>query len=106
MNTENLRNSARVAFDRELLKQNLKVTMDSRLVVNYEGGVFTVTRELISFLHAYENDKIYILDDYNIPICAIANELLKLCKQRYQEIMNEWHIQYDEQTRIRTAKNI
>jgi len=106
MSVEELRNSARIAYDRELAKQNLSVTMKSRLVVMYNGGCFTVNRELISFLNAYGSDTIYLLDDYDIPIEVVSDELLVLCKEKYKEIMNEWQLQYEEQSKIRTAKSL
>lgn len=106
MTPEQMRDAARASYNRELAKQNLKVTMNSRLVASYNGGVFTVTKELISFLNAWNSDTIHLLDDYEVPIEINTDELLKICKQKYQEIMNEWHIQYEDQSRIRTAKNL
>lgn len=107
MTVEDLRNEARYAYDRELAKQNIKVLLKSRLGIEYGGGYFSVTRELISFLSAFvDASNIFILDDYENPIKADPIELLKLCKQRYQEVLNEWADEYDKQSKIRTAKNL
>lgn len=106
MDTESLRGLARLAYDRALAKQNLEVTMQSRLTVVHNNGVFTVTKEQINFLDLLGSQDVVILDDHNIPIMVNAHELLTIMFQRYHEVMNEWHHQYNEQARIRTAKQL
>lgn len=47
-----------------------------------------------------------LLDSYHIPIQITRQELLKQAKQRYREIMNEWQLVWEQQSKIRSAKNV
>jgi len=115
MNTEELRDAARVAYDRELAKQNINTAIESRMTVNYNGGMFIVTQELIAFLHAWIpspyvspdfDGKIYMMDAYDVPVKVIAYELLEICQRRWWEVMNEFAAEYEEFTKIRNARQL
>ena len=106
MDTESLRDLARLAYDRELAKQNLEVAMTSRLTVVHNNGVFTVTKEQINFLDLLGSQEVVLLDNHKIPIKVNAHDLLSIMFQRYHEVMNEWYYQYNEQAKIRTAKQL
>ena len=115
MNTEELRDAARVAYDRELAKQNINTAIESRMLVNYNGGAFIVTQELIAFLHAWTptpnialtfDGKIYMMDVYDVPVAVIAHELLQICQRRWWEVMNEFAAEYEEFTKIRNARQL
>lgn len=107
MNTEELRDAARVAYDRELAKQNINTAIESRMMVNYDGGMFIVTQELIAFLHAFaEMPIIYMMDAYDVPVKIAPLGLLNICKKRWWEVMNEFAAEYEEFTKIRNAKQL
>jgi hypothetical protein len=113
MNTEELRDAARVAYDRELAKQNINTAIESRMTVNYTGGMFIVTQELIAFLHSWTgpiwNDwdgVIYMMDAYDVPVKVLPYELLQICQRRWWEVMNEFAAEYEEFTKIRNAKQL
>jgi len=114
MNTEELRDAARVAYDRELAKQNINTAIESRMLVNYGGGMFIVTQELISFLHAWIpspnlpdfDGLIYMMDAYDVPVQVLAHELLQICQRRWWEVMNEFAAEYEEFTKIRNARQL
>ena len=106
MTPEELRERAIEAYNRNLAKQNIITAMESRMTVNYNDGVFIVTQELISFLHAWQNELIYMLDAYDVPIQVDANYLKKLCKRRWCEVMNEFALEYEEYKKIRNAKKL
>jgi len=113
MNTEELRDAARVAYDRELAKQNINTAIESRMTVNYGDGMFIVTQELIAFLHAWTGPNwhlydgaIYMMDAYDVPVKVIPHELLYICQQRWFEVMNEVAAEYEEFTKIRNAKQL
>jgi len=115
MNTEELRDAARVAYDRELAKQNINTAIESRMTVNYGGGMFIVTQELIAFLHAWmptpnlslnSDGKIYMMDAYDVPVKVLPYELLHICQRRWYEVMNEFAAEYEEFTKIRNAKQL
>ena len=106
MTPEQLRERAIEAYERDLAKKNIVAAMESRMVVNYNGGVFIVTQELISFLSAWQNDNIYMLDAYDVPIQVQTVDLLIKCKERWREVMNEFAIEYKEYTAVRNAKQL
>ena len=106
MTPEQLRERAIEAYERDIAKKNITTAMESRMVVDYNGGVFIVTQELISFLNAWHDDLIYMLDAYDVPIRVQANVLLSKCKQRWREVMYEFAIEYKEYTAVRNAKQL
>jgi hypothetical protein len=113
MNTEELRDAARVAYDRELAKQNINTAIESRMTVNYNGGMFIVTQELIAFLHSWFGPNwkdwdgvIFMMDAYDVPVKVIPHELLYICQRRWYEVMNEFAAEYEEFTKVRNARQL
>jgi len=113
MNTEELRDAARVAYDRELAKQNINTAIESRMTVNYNGGMFIVTQELIAFLHSWFGPNwkdwdgvIFMMDAYDVPVKVIPHELLYICQRRWYEVMNELAAEYEEFTKVRNARQL
>ena len=106
MQIDELQQQAKLAYDREVARRNLKQQMQSRLTIQHQGGVFVVGPELINFLNAWLDEELIILDSYENPIKVLRQDLLLKSKQRYQEVMNEWQLVWEEQNQIRTAKNV
>jgi hypothetical protein len=106
MSIEYLQKQAQLAYDHEVARRNIKQQMQSRLTVNYNGGVFMVTKEQIVFLDMLGTQEVVILDEYETPIKVNAAALRDQMMQRYHEIMNEWLLVYEEQTKIRSAKHV
>jgi hypothetical protein len=106
MDISTLQQQALLAFDHAIAKKNLQQRMESRLNVTYNSGFFTVTKEQINFLDLLGSQEVVLLDDYSIPVKVNAFELVKLMFQRYHEVMNEWEEEYQQLTKIRSAKNV
>lgn len=106
MQIEQLQKQAQLAYDHELAKRNIQQQMQSRLTVHHNSGVFLVSADLISFLNSWEDDQIVLLDSYDIPTQVNRLELLDKAKQRYREVMNEWQLAWEQQSKIRSAKNV
>jgi hypothetical protein len=106
MQVEQLQQQAQLAYDYELAKRNIQQQMQSRLTVHYNSGVFVVDPILICFLSSWDDEEIIVLDSYSTPILVTRWELLNLCRQRYREVMNEWRLAWEEQSKIRSAKNV
>jgi hypothetical protein len=106
MDISTLQQQALLAFDHAIAKKNLQQRMESRLNIAFNGGFFTVTKEQINFLDLLGSQEVVLLDDYSIPVKVNAFELLKLMFQRYHEVMNEWEEEYQQLTKIRSAKNV
>ena len=91
----------RQATDYQINKRILREKILTDLHVPYAGGLFKVTPELIAFLSTWDGDELFLEDTYQNPIKIQRTELLDLCSQHYQMVMNTWHVQHEELKRIR-----
>lgn len=91
----------RLATDYQINKEILREKIMTDLHVPYNGGLFYVTRDLISFLSTWTEEELYIEDTYHNPIAVNRTELLTLCREHYQKVMNRWHQEHAELKRIR-----
>jgi hypothetical protein len=91
----------RLATDYQINKQILREKILTDLHVAYNGGLFLVTTELIGFLSTWPRDTVYLEDTYHNPIEANRIELLTLCQEHYQRVMNRWHQEHAELKQIR-----
>ena len=98
---QNLVEQIKQATNIQINKQLLHEKMLTDLHVPYYGGLFKVTPELISFLSVMRVDVTYLEDTYNNPIRVNRLDLLDLCTQHYQTVMNTWHNQFEELKRAR-----
>ena len=109
MDLEQLQTYARSAYDRELARKNIQHQMQSRLTVSYGSGVFLVSQELILFTDYLQRMQIFetvMLDHYQTPIMVNTVELNRIALARYQEVMNEWQLEWQKQSAIRSVKNV
>lgn len=83
--------------NRKILREKIRTD----LVLPYNGGLFLVTPELQAFLATHPDDVIYLEDSYENPVQVNRIELLELCRERYQRVMNTWHQQYEQLRKIR-----
>jgi len=91
----------RQATDYQLNKTILKEKIQTDLHVTHNGGLFKATPELISFLSVWDQDTLYLEDEYQNPVMINRTELLAECKQHFQQIMNTWHQQHAELRKLR-----
>lgn len=94
---EQIKQSTDYQKNKRILQE--KITAD--LHVPYNNGLFLVSIELIAFLSTWPNEDLFIEDTYNNPIKVKRQELLTLCQEHYQMVMNDWHIKHEELKRIR-----
>jgi hypothetical protein len=93
----------RLATDYQVNKRILREKIQTDLQLAYNGGLFKVTPELIAFLNAWTSDELFLEDTYQNPVKINRLELLDLCQQHYQTVMNTWHCQHEE---IRRARKV
>jgi hypothetical protein len=91
----------RLATDYQINREILREKIQTDLHVPYNGGLFYVTTDLIAFVTTWPDDTLYIEDTYHNPIEVNRQELLTLCREHYQKVMNRWHQQHNELKRIR-----
>jgi hypothetical protein len=104
MDTNNLIAHARTRFDHAAAKRVLKEKYQGKLTFAYRGGLWSAGPELINILTAsleFGQQGLVLLDMYETPIMVDYNELLKLAKDRWQEQMNAWLVEFEEQTKTR-----
>ena len=101
MSAEHIIEQIKQATDFQINKRILKEKIDSDLLIVYKDGLFKCDYSLIAFLSIWDQDEIYLEDSYNNPICVNRLELLALCKQQYQLVMNEWHAEHNKLQSIR-----
>ena len=106
MDINDLRNQARLSYDRAVAKKNIQERMENRLTVSHNGGMFRVNTNLFVLLDLAEDDEMIILDAYDTPVQVNRAELRKLAKQRYFEIMNEWHEEWQALKKVRKAEDV
>jgi hypothetical protein len=102
MDTDKLVEHARARFEHAAAKRTLKEKYQGKLIFAYEGGMFKVGPELITFLdvcvkqnkHAETN--IIILDLYDNPVSVNVIELREIAFQYYTETMKSWFEEYEE----------
>lgn len=91
----------KLATDYQINKEILREKILTDLHVPYNGGLFVVSTGLIGFLSTWTSDTVYLEDTYHNPIEVNRDELLTLCKEHYQKVMNRWHQEHAELKRIR-----
>jgi len=99
--TNKLVETVKQATDYQINRRILREKILTELHVTYNGGMFLVTRDLMSFLSTWPDNRLFIEDIYETPIEVDRNELLSQCQQRYQAVMNSWHQQHAELRKIR-----
>ena len=53
-----------------------------------------------------EDDEMILLDAYDTPIKVNRLELKDVAQQRYREVMNEWHAEWQNLSKIRKAEDV
>jgi hypothetical protein len=90
-----------LATDYQINKEILREKILTDLHVPYNGGMFYVTPDIIAFLSTWPNDMLYLEDTFHNPIEINRIQLLELCREHYQKVMNRWHQEHAELKRIR-----
>lgn len=102
MNTENLIAHARARFDHVAARRVLKEKYTAKMMFAYNGGMWQAGPELLTLLQAIPvEDDVVLLDLYENPIKINLNELRYLALGRWQEQMNAWHVEHEEQSKKR-----
>ena len=85
---------ARTRFDHAQQRRTIKEKYQAKLNFGYHGGMLRASPEMITFLNLYGDQTIVIPDLYENPITVNAQELCALMRDRFQEQMNAWLVEY------------
>jgi len=103
---DKLESTAKQFLDQSVTRKNLAERAEQSLTLAYNNGLFKVTPELISqtLLWHDQFEHHFLKDLYNNPIRFSKDEWqgfhLKL-QERYNEVMNDWHQEFEALKRVR-----
>lgn len=99
---ENLEQTAKGHLDQSVLRKNLAEQADQSLTLAYNGGLFKITLEFICAIHFADLDPLIIKDEYNNPVMIVdKTDFVDKMVQKYQEVMNDWHHEFEQLKTIR-----
>lgn len=101
MDTNELIAQSQSRFDFATAKRTLREKYQAKLVFAHAGGLWRTTPEMIVFLDYFHADSVVIPDLYENPIRVQANELAGLMRERWQEQMSAWLVEFEALTQNR-----
>jgi hypothetical protein len=101
MNTDELIAHGRARFEHAAARQLLKEKYQARLLFAHNGGMWRAGPELLVLLATVPPGDAVILDLYETPVWVNPEELRGLAMQRWQEQMNAWLVEYEENNKKR-----
>lgn len=101
MDTEKLIAHARARFDHATARRLLKEKYQAQMLFAYHGGMFQAGPELQTTLLSCPGADAVILDLYENPVKVDTKELYALSQARWQEQMNAWLVEHEENNQKR-----
>jgi len=101
MDTDALIAHARTRFDHVAARRVLKEKYQARMLFAYRGGMWRADPELLVLLAACPDESAVLLDLYDTPVLVDVRELELAAQQRWQEQMNAWLVELDQQRQLR-----
>ena len=101
MDSNEIYEHGRARFEHAAARRLLKEKYQAKMLFAHAGGMWRAGPELIAVLLACGDASAVILDCYENPVRVNVTELLRLCRQRWQEQMTAWLIEHEEINRKR-----
>lgn len=101
MDTNALVAHARARFDHATARRLLKEKYEAKMLFAYSGGMWRAGPELQTTLLTCPGEEAVILDLYENPIRVNTKQLYAESQLRWQEQMNAWLIEHEENNRQR-----
>lgn len=96
MDTDALVAHARARFDHATAKRILKEKYEARMLFAYRGGMWRAGPELQTTLLTCPDSQAVLLDLYENPVQVDTKELYAQSQQRWQEQMNAWLAEHEQ----------
>lgn len=96
MELKTLARLVKQSTDYQKNRQKLHEQIKTDLVMTHAESLFEVTPELIAFLHAWDEDEVFVEDQFGNPVLCNRQQFLKECKQHYHRVLNRWHALHEE----------
>jgi hypothetical protein len=101
MDTDALIAHARTRFDHETARRVLKEKDQARMLFAHNGGMWRAGPELIVLLATVPPGDAVLQDLYETPVQVKPEQLRALAMQLWQEQMNAWLVEFDQQRQLR-----
>ena len=101
MNTDELVAYGRSRFEYAAARRVLKEKYQGKLTFAHAGGMWIAGPELLATLSACASPTSVILDLYETPIKVSTLEFRDLVRTHWQEQMNAWLVEFEEQSKNR-----
>ena len=102
MDTDQLIAHSRARFAHKSAKRALKEKYQAKLIFAYAGGMWRAGPELLTLLNVCpDRESAVILDLYENPVRINVDELEMAAAQRWQEQMNAWLVEHEENSKKR-----
>ena len=95
MDTASLISDAKARFSHNSAKAYLKDKYHSKLIVAEQGGLWTASPALISFLSAIDTEYVVIIDNFDNPVSVNVSELREKIVYTYTTVMDAWHAEWE-----------
>jgi len=96
MNTDNLIAHGRSRFEHAAARRTLKEKYQAKLTFAYAGGMWLAGPELLATLAACTGPDSVVLDLYDTPVKVETREFRDQVRDRWQEQMTAWLLEYEE----------
>jgi len=91
-------------------QENLKTLMNNKLMLSYGGGLFKVSKELISFIALIVlagGDETILIDENDIPIkITELEEFGEKCKETYEKALTQYYNSYQKLSEAREIRKV
>ena len=101
MDTNDLIVRARARFDHEASRRVLREKYQAKMLFAHAGGMWRAGPELQTTLLTCPDAEAVLLDLYGNPIKVNTKELLAQSQQRWQELMNAWLVEHEQNQKRR-----
>lgn len=101
MDTDALISHARARFDHAAARRILKEKYQARMLFAHNGGMWRAGPELIVLLATVPPEDAVLQDLYDTPVQVNPEQLRSLAMQLWQEQMNAWLVELDQQRQLR-----
>ena len=96
MNTASLISDAKARFSHNSAKAYLKDKYHSKLIVAEQGGLWSVTPELLGFLASSTSETVVLIDNFENPVKVNRASLYDVLVNTYHTTMEQWYDEWKE----------
>lgn len=96
MDTKTLIAEAKARFNHNSAKAQLKDKYESKLIIADQGGLWKADAETITFLSAFDSEKLILIDRFDNTVEVDRQQLLSTLKTIYTNVMGDWYKEWKD----------